>query len=88
MPHLLNVNYKPMINFSPNSSDKLELDALVVTAELIIHKLLDIIKEQLPNFYSSSDEVLCGNDWLKWVNGEAMDSEVETIVQEIKDFCG
>ena len=77
-----------MINFSPNSSDKLELDALVVTAELIIHKLLDIIKEQLPNFYSSSDEVLCGNDWLKWVNGEAMDSEVETIVQEIKDFCG
>lgn len=62
--------------FQPEPSYE-ELEALTTHAENIINSLLDIIEKECPTTYSGSEEVTHADDWLKWINGELMNTEIK-----------
>lgn len=58
-----------------------EYDALLEQAEQVINCLLDIIENQnIENLHQYEKNNLAKtDDWLKWKNGELMDTEVKAI---------
>lgn len=59
------------------ATSKKEYDALVIEAEKIINSLMDLLEKHAPDVYSQSSEIAHADDWLKWMNGELTDQEVQ-----------